>query len=148
MGTFEYFRRALQDYMKRNSVTQKVLSIDADVPRSAISEILNGKREPGLRIQEKIVKCTGYELCDFLTRGRSLLDGESPPPEDPPPNVQFFSLRDCIINEFQDEETALSINAMLLKLEKEDLEKYRQVEGYIQAMCDTVKLQKKTPSNG
>ena len=147
MSTSEYFLQALTDYMREKSVTQKVLSIDTGIPRSRISEIVNGKHAPGLRVQERIAISAGYELCDFLARGRSLLSGDAPPPVELPPNQHVYSLRNCIIQEFQDQETAKNINSMLLELEKEDVEKFRQAETYITALFDTVKIQKKTRSN-
>lgn len=77
MSTAEYFRRALQEYMEQQSVTQKVLSIETDIPRSRISEIVNGRLVPGLKTQERIAQSAGYDLCDFLARGRDLLGRSS-----------------------------------------------------------------------
>jgi Helix-turn-helix. len=60
------FFHALNSHMAQEKMTQTELAAKTKIQRTVINEILNLKRNPGIKTQERIAAAFGLELLDFL----------------------------------------------------------------------------------
>lgn len=55
--------------------SQDALAVSAGVGRSTLNEQLKGKKGSSAKLQTKLAAAFGYDLLDFLSLGKSLLEG-------------------------------------------------------------------------
>jgi hypothetical protein len=127
------------------------------------------KKKLGLRTINKLLRVTETDRGDALRIGEQKLKGEIPtptmqatatvtPPEPCPTCNQPVKIADVIeekhghvIQQFQDRETALKINEMLVAIEKADRDLYMKLFGKIESAfedIDDVDTLKKTGTDG
>ena len=143
MELIDLFRKRLKAYIKsRPRGAQSHLADELGIERRWLNDFLAGRKTMSEDLRERIANHLGYKYEDFIAEGRSQEEKQPPPIS----NVLPMS-HESIIHAFRDQEAARNINAMLLELEREDNEKFRQAQGYITALFDAVKAHKKTTSS-
>lgn len=78
---YEYFAVAFRDILDRSPRgTQSHVADVLGKSRIHINAILSGNRGASQFLQSQIAEALGRDYIDMLTLGRSLLEGEPPPP--------------------------------------------------------------------
>lgn len=149
-STHRYFLAALRHLLPKHFDSQKALALTAGVSRSVINEILKGRRLGRPDTHQKIAKAFDCDLFEFYDKGRKIQDGGTAPDDDrkPVPKKRGRPKKieklphDEIIHRFRDKDTARKFNMMLVELENNDPEKYKQAEAYVLALYESIKLKK------
>lgn len=165
------FGAALRYYRKkRKNLTQPRLSSDLGISQAMLSKLELGKLDGSSELRENIAEYFKVTYSDFIETGRREL---APPPpdrteirqvikeeikflqENPPPYItNFLEAKNRehheTINKFKDQDTALKINSILVKIEAVDPLSLGEIEKMLQAKLISMeeRVKKQTPDDG
>lgn len=151
MGAIEMYREALKYHLESRKIKQADLAAAIGQTPQQLNGFLRGRRNYSETKKEEIAEKLGTTYLDMLNLGRQLLRTSQPPlkPEtDPPgePCAKVIDMMDLphekIIERFSDKCTAKEINLMLVELERNEPELFKQARTYILALYDVLKIKK------
>ena len=88
METADYFRKAVQDYLKdKPRGAQSELAENAGIKRIHLNDFLGKRRVLQEKDRIKITNFLGYDYLEFLQHGKRLLEGKPEPSNEPCPIV-------------------------------------------------------------
>ncbi len=138
---YKYFKAALSVWIKETgNGHQKILALETGYGKSYISQLLNPERKKPIpfEAQVKISVACGYDYISFLNHGKELYEQTAAAKK----IVTFSDIEKKhrqTITQFQDKETALEFNKILIEIENKDSDQFYDLFGKAITACKKLK---------
>ncbi|MCF8025827.1 MAG: helix-turn-helix domain-containing protein [Desulfobacteraceae bacterium] len=125
---------------------QQRVAIDAGISKAYLSQLLAEVRRAGFKTQVSIARAFGFDYYKFLEFGEKLLSNSKiDVAESQGGPTGLYAIQHehkDLIDKFINKETAYEINKKLLEIERNDPDKFREIQDYIDFIHERIKAKK------